>query len=102
MYYITIRQRGKPRRRGENPMGFRDSDSLLHSLSSGLWAPQDSLECPFLFLLSFLSGHSETPAENRRRFFYKRIAQTGDIYYCFTISLTVTVNTTSCPANSGT
>ena len=37
MYYITIRQRGKPRRRGENPMGFRDSDSLLHSLSSGLW-----------------------------------------------------------------
>ena len=69
MYYITIRQRGKPQRRGENPMGFRDSDSLLHSLSSGLWAPQDSLECPFLFLLSFLSGHSETPAENRRRFF---------------------------------
>ena len=39
VYYISIRQRGKPRRRGENPMGFRDSDSLLHSLSSGLWAP---------------------------------------------------------------
>ena len=40
MYYISIRQRGKPRRRGENPMGFRDSDSLLHSLSSGLWTPK--------------------------------------------------------------
>lgn len=49
MYYISIRQRGKPRRRGENPLGPRDSDSLLHSLSSGLWTPPDSLECPISF-----------------------------------------------------
>ena len=30
-------------------VGFRGSDSLLHSLSSGLWAPRLSLECPISF-----------------------------------------------------
>ncbi len=69
---ITFRfvKGGNPGDGVKTPMGPRDSDSLLHSLSSGLWTPTfDSLECPFLFLLSFLSGHSETPAGDRRRFF---------------------------------
>ncbi len=68
----------------ESPAGFRDSDSLLHSLSSGLWAPTIflGLECPFLFLLSFLSGHSETPPHTWRRFFYKlAFAEFSEIFY---------------------
>ena len=30
-------------------VGTRGSDSLLHSLSSGLWYPHHSLECPISF-----------------------------------------------------
>ena len=33
----------------ETSVGTRGSDSLLHSLSSGLWAPKTSLECPISF-----------------------------------------------------
>lgn len=47
--------------------GIQTPSYILSPLDSG---PQFyGLECPFLFLLSFLSGHSETPAGNRRRFF---------------------------------
>ena len=60
MYYISNRQRIKPMTRCQaSEKGPEFSDSLLHSLSSGLWAQTDSLGCPFLFLLSFLSGHPE-------------------------------------------
>ena len=70
MYYISIRQRGKPRRRGENPMGFRDSDSLLHSLSSGLWAPQIGLECPISFSPFLPFGAFGNTAGKPAAFFY--------------------------------
>ena len=65
MYYISIRQRGKPRRRGENPMGFRDSDSLLHSLS------------PFLPFGAF-----ENTGGNRRRFFIYQKRKTVPNAHC--------------------
>ena len=39
---------------------FQTPSYILSPLDFG---PQPSLECPFLFLLSFLSGHSETPPE---------------------------------------
>ena len=39
----------KPDDQMETSVGTRGSDSLLHSLSSGLWAPKFSLECPISF-----------------------------------------------------
>ena len=39
----------KPNDQMETSVGTRGSDSLLHSLSSGLWAPRFSLECPISF-----------------------------------------------------
>ena len=39
----------KPDDQMETSVGTRGSDSLLHSLSSGLWAPNTSLECPISF-----------------------------------------------------
>ena len=39
----------KPDDQMETSVGTRGSDSLLHSLSSGLWAPRFSLECPISF-----------------------------------------------------
>ena len=39
----------KPDDQMETSVGTRGSDSLLHSLSSGLWFPRFSLECPISF-----------------------------------------------------
>ena len=113
--------------------GFRlpPTFSLLWTLS-----PKISLECPFLFLLSFLSGHSEIPPATTV-FFYKKSPNWGIFLYILNqyyfdsagasaaasvagsattsvvsvtssttgaliMSTTVTLKTTSLPANSGT
>ena len=54
--------------KGQNPMtrhlnvcGAQRFQTPSYILSPLDFGPQPSLECPFLFLLSFLSGHSETP-----------------------------------------
>lgn len=50
--------------------GIQTPSYILSPLDSG---PQKYfLECLFLFLLSFLSGHSETPPGNRRCFLFNR------------------------------
>ncbi len=50
VYYISNRQRGNTRRLATKvTMESRGSDSLLHSLSSGLWVPKYILECPISF-----------------------------------------------------
>ena len=45
-------------------VGTRGSDSLLHSLSSGLWCPHQSLECPISFSPFLPFGTLENTAGN--------------------------------------
>ena len=62
---------------GQNPMighlnvcgaqRFQTPSYILSPLDSG---PRPSLECPFLFLLSFLSGHSEIPPATAVFFYF--------------------------------
>lgn len=62
MYYISIRQGSRSffdrMRKHPRAPGIQTPSYILSPLDLG---PNKSLECPFLFLLSFLSGHSETP-----------------------------------------
>ena len=53
-------------------VGFRGSDSLLHSLSSGLWAPRLSLECPISFSPFLPFGTLGNTAGNGGVFFVYR------------------------------
>ena len=67
--------------------GFRlpPTFSLLWTLGPTQF---DSLECPFLFLLSFLSGHSETPPD-----------ETGGVFLlliCAMIYFSNTANSSQC------
>ncbi len=52
------------------PPGIQTPSYILSPLDSGDPENFVSSECPFLFLLSFLSGHSETPPETAVYFFF--------------------------------
>ena len=62
----------------ETSVGTRGSDSLLHSLSSGLWAPRFSLECPISFSPFLPFGTLGNTAGDSGVFF---IARTDNIRY---------------------
>nr|DAH89058.1 MAG TPA: hypothetical protein [Caudoviricetes sp.] len=79
MYYISIRQRGKPQRHGVQGFRLPPTFSLLWTLGPN---PFYSLECPFLFLLSFLSGHSETPLGNTGGVFLLYLRRKTHILCC--------------------
>ena len=62
--YFDSSERQQSLTEHENVRGaqrFQTPSYILSPLDSG---PQQSLECPFLFLLSFLSGHSKNTAGN--------------------------------------